>query len=564
MKAIILAAGYATRLYPLTKDKPKPLLEVKGQTILGHILDELHLLKELDEVFIVTNDRFFKNFLEWKDNYRGTLKVTIVNDRTKSNEDRLGSLGDIKYVIETMNVQEDVIIVAGDNLFEFSLREMMRLYNEKKKPVVALYDVLDLELAKQYGIVSVDGSKKIIHFEEKPANPKSTLSSTGIYVYPMKTIGKLMEFVEKHGKKDKAGDFLEWLHKEEEVYCHLTKDKWFDIGTMDQLEKACREFNIPGHRIKHKKKKTILVTGGAGFLGSFLCDALIAENRVICVDNFFTGSEENIKHLLANPNFRLIKHDIITPLFIDDEKIDQLYNLACPASPVHYQYNAIRTVKANILGTMNMLGLAKKHNARILQASTSEVYGDPLMHPQKESYRGNVNPIGIRACYDEGKRCAETLMFDYHRQNNVDIRVVRIFNTYGPRMAANDGRVVSNFIIQAIKGDDITIYGSGKQTRSFCYVSDLIDGMVRMMGQEEFAGPVNLGNPDEFTILELAENVIKITKSKSRVVFKPLPNDDPERRKPDIILAKEKLGWEPKVNLNEGLKDTIQYFKELL
>jgi len=309
------------------------------------------------------------------------------------------------------------------------------------------------------------------------------------------------------------------------------------------------------------KMKTTLVTGGAGFLGSHLCDALIKDNKVICADNFFTGSKNNVKHLMDNSNFECVDHDIIEPLFMGDKKIDQIYNLACPASPVHYQFNAIRTIKANVLGTINMLGLAKKHKARILQASTSEVYGDPLEHPQKETYRGNVNCIGPRACYDEGKRCAETLMFDYHRQHKVDIRVVRIFNTYGQRMAKDDGRVVSNFITQALKGEDITVYGTGKQTRSFCYVSDLIDGMVRMM-EHDFIGPINLGNPKEFTILELAEKVLELTGSKSKIVFKPLPEDDPMQRRPDISLAKEKLGWEPKVELDEGLRKTVEYFKE--
>jgi UDP-glucuronate decarboxylase len=311
------------------------------------------------------------------------------------------------------------------------------------------------------------------------------------------------------------------------------------------------------------KMKTILITGGAGFLGSHLCDALVKNNKVICVDNLFTGSESNIKHLMDNKNFKFVKHDIIEPLVLDDKKIDQIYNLACPASPVHYQFNAIRTIKANILGTTNMLGLALKHHARILQASTSEIYGDPLEHPQKEGYRGNVNSIGPRACYDEGKRCAETLMFDYHRQNKVDIRVIRIFNTYGPRMARDDGRVVSNFIIQALAGKDITVYGDGKQTRSFCYVSDLIDGIVKMMNCEGFVGPVNLGNPTEFTILELAKKVIKLTGSGSKVIFEDLPEDDPTRRRPDISLAKEKLNWEPKVELDGGLKKTVEYFKGL-
>jgi UDP-glucuronate decarboxylase len=309
--------------------------------------------------------------------------------------------------------------------------------------------------------------------------------------------------------------------------------------------------------------KTIVVTGGAGFLGSHLCDALIKDNNVICVDNLFTGNKKNIAHMMDNKNFKFIEHDIIDPLLLDDEKIDQIYNLACPASPVHYQFNAIRTIKANVLGTTNMLGLALKHKSRILQASTSEVYGDPLEHPQKECYRGNVNPIGPRACYDEGKRCAETLMFDYHRQNKVDIRVIRIFNTYGPRMAKDDGRVVSNFIIQALAGKDITVYGDGEQTRSFCYVSDLINGIVKMMNCSGFVGPVNLGNPTEFTILELAENVIKLTGSKSKVIFEDLPEDDPTRRRPDISLAKEKLKWEPKVELDEGLKATVGYFEEI-
>ena len=306
--------------------------------------------------------------------------------------------------------------------------------------------------------------------------------------------------------------------------------------------------------------KTALVTGGAGFLGSHLCDVLIKDHKVICVDNLFTGSAKNVEHLMKHPHFKFIKHDIITPLEID-EKIDFIYNLACPASPVHYQFNAIRTVKANVLGTMNMLVLAKKHKARILQASTSEVYGDPLEHPQKETYRGNVSTISVRSCYDEGKRCAETLMFDYHRQNKVDIRVVRIFNTYGPRMALNDGRVVSNFIVQALKNEPITVYGDGSQTRSFCYVSDLIDGIVKMMHQD-YIGPVNLGNQDEYTVLELAQKIIKLSSSSSKIVYKPLPEDDPIKRRPDITLAKQKLGWKPTTPVDEGLKRTIEWFKE--
>ncbi len=305
----------------------------------------------------------------------------------------------------------------------------------------------------------------------------------------------------------------------------------------------------------------VLVTGGAGFLGSHLCEYLLQKNfRVICVDNLFTGSKANIRHLLRNPAFKFVQHDIIEPLYVEDE-IEQVYNLACPASPVHYQFNAIRTIKANTIGVINMLGLAKKHKARILQASTSEVYGDPTEHPQKESYRGNVNPIGPRACYDEGKRVAETLFFDYHRQHNVDIRVARIFNTYGPKMAKNDGRVVSNFIVQALQGDNITIYGDGKQTRSFCYVSDLINGLYKLMNTDNLAGPVNIGNPHELTVLEIAQKIIQLTNSKSNIIFRPLPADDPKQRKPDISLAKEKLGWEPKVQLEEGLKKTIEYFK---
>jgi len=301
--------------------------------------------------------------------------------------------------------------------------------------------------------------------------------------------------------------------------------------------------------------------GGAGFIGSHLCERLLGEgNRVICLDNLFTGSEKNIANFLANPNFVFVEHDIITPFF-SEEHIDEIYNLACPASPVHYQSNAIHTIKANTLGVINMLGLARKHRARILQASTSEVYGDPLEHPQKESYRGNVNSIGPRACYDEGKRVAETLCFDYHRSHGLEIRVARIFNTYGPRMAANDGRVVSNFIVQALAGHPITIYGKGSQTRSFCYVDDLVEGLVRLMNTENFTGPVNLGNPKEFTVLRLAKKVIAMTKSKAKIVKKPLPEDDPKKRKPDIALAKKVLRWESKVKLEEGLKKTIAYFK---
>ena len=310
-------------------------------------------------------------------------------------------------------------------------------------------------------------------------------------------------------------------------------------------------------------QKRILVTGGAGFLGSHLCDRLIREGHdVLCLDNFFTGTKRNILHLMQNPNFELIRHDLAFPVFLE---VDEIYNLACPASPVHYQHNPVKTVKTNVLGSIHMLGLAKRVQAKILQASTSEVYGDPTVHPQTESYWGNVNTIGIRSCYDEGKRCAETLFFDYHRQNNVNIRVVRIFNTYGPRMHPNDGRVVSNFIVQALNNQDITVYGEGSQTRSFCYVDNLIDGMVRMMnGSDEFVGPVNLGNPMEFTILELAEKIIEATDSKSRIVFRPLPEDDPLQRQPDISLAREKLQWEPDTALDEGLQTTIAYFKTAL
>ena len=310
-------------------------------------------------------------------------------------------------------------------------------------------------------------------------------------------------------------------------------------------------------------QKRILVTGGAGFLGSHLCDRLIREGHdVLCLDNFFTGTKRNILHLIQTPNFELIRHDLAFPIFLE---VDEIYNLACPASPIHYQHNPVKTVKTNVLGSIHMLGLAKRVHAKILQASTSEVYGDPSVHPQTESYWGNVNTIGIRSCYDEGKRCAETLFFDYHRQNNVNIRVVRIFNTYGPRMHPNDGRVVSNFIVQALKDQDITVYGDGSQTRSFCYVDDLIEGMVRMMnGPDEFAGPVNLGNPTEFTILELAEKIIQLTGSRSKIVFRPLPQDDPLQRQPNISLAKAKLQWEPGTQLEQGLRSTIAFFKAFL
>lgn len=305
--------------------------------------------------------------------------------------------------------------------------------------------------------------------------------------------------------------------------------------------------------------KKLLITGGAGFLGSHLCERLLNEgNEVICVDNFFTGSKRNIAHLLDNPYFEVIRHDVTFPLFLE---VDQIYNLACPASPVHYQHDPVQTTKTSVHGAINMLGLAKRLNARILQASTSEVYGDPEVHPQPESYWGKVNPIGIRSCHDEGKRCAETLFFDYHRQNNLDIKVVRIFNTYGPRMHPNDGRVVSNFIVQALKGEDITIFGEGNQTRSFCYVDDLIEAMVRMMDTPfGLTGPVNIGNPVEFTILELAEKVIALTGSSSKLVFCPLPSDDPKQRKPDILLAKNSLSWQPTVSLVDGLRRTIPFF----
>ena len=310
--------------------------------------------------------------------------------------------------------------------------------------------------------------------------------------------------------------------------------------------------------------KRILVTGGAGFLGSHICDRMVAAGHdVICLDNFFTSQKNNITHLLGKPNFELVRHDITHPMWLE---VDEIYNMACPASPVHYQYNPIKTMKVSVLGAINVLGMAKRCRAKVLQASTSEVYGDPTPehHPQTEAYRGNVNPIGIRACYDEGKRAAETLFFDYHRSNGVNIRVVRIFNTYGPRMHPYDGRVVSNFIVQAITGQDLTLYGDGSQTRSFCYCDDLVNAIIaHMNNSDDFVGPVNIGNPGEFTIKQLAEQVIELTGSKSKIVYLPLPNDDPLQRKPDITLAKEKLGWEPKIPLRDGLKKTIDYFKSL-
>jgi len=310
-------------------------------------------------------------------------------------------------------------------------------------------------------------------------------------------------------------------------------------------------------------QERILITGGAGFLGSHLCDRLTEDGHdVLCLDNFFTGAKKNISHLIGKPNFELIRHDLVHPIFLE---VDEIYNLACPASPIHYQHNPVKTVKTNVMGAINMLGVAKRVGAKILQASTSEVYGNPTVHPQNEDYWGNVNTIGPRSCYDEGKRCAETLFFDYHRQNKVNIRVVRIFNTYGPRMHPNDGRVVSNFIVQALTNQDITVYGDGSQTRSFCYVDDLIEGMIRMMnGPDDFAGPVNLGNPTEFTILDLAEKTIRLTGSKSEIIFKPLPQDDPLQRRPDITLAKEKLQWEPVIDVEKGLNKTIEYFRSIL
>ncbi len=305
-----------------------------------------------------------------------------------------------------------------------------------------------------------------------------------------------------------------------------------------------------------------LVTGGAGFLGSHLCERLLERGQdVVCMDNFFTGRRGNVAHLLDNPHFELVRHDVVDPFKVE---VDRIFNLACPASPVHYQYNPIKTVKTSVMGAINCLGLAKRVDARILQASTSEVYGDPEVHPQPEEYRGNVNPIGLRACYDEGKRCAETLFFDYHRENKVDIRVIRIFNTYGPRMLADDGRVVSNFIVQALKGEDLTIYGDGSQTRSFCYVDDLLEGMMGIMDQDKTVGPVNLGNPTEFTIRELAEKVLEKVGSSSKLIEKPLPSDDPTQRKPDISLAQEVIDWSPGVDLDEGLDRTIPYFRSLL
>lgn len=313
----------------------------------------------------------------------------------------------------------------------------------------------------------------------------------------------------------------------------------------------------------HNPNKRILVTGGAGFLGSHLCDRLVSRgDDVICLDNFFTGDKRNIRHLLEQPNFELMRHDLVHPVFLE---VDEIYNLACPASPIHYQVNPVKTTKTSVMGSIHMLGLAKRVRAKILQASTSEVYGDPKEHPQKESYWGNVNTIGPRSCYDEGKRCAETLFFDYHRQNRVNIRVVRIFNTYGPRMHPNDGRVVSTFIVQALAGQDITVFGDGRQTRSFCFVDDMVEGLMAMMdAPDDFIGPVNLGNPGEFSILDLAKAVIRLTGSDSGIVFNPLPEDDPMQRQPDITLAAERLGWSPVTDLEEGLKKTIEYFRNTL
>lgn len=308
--------------------------------------------------------------------------------------------------------------------------------------------------------------------------------------------------------------------------------------------------------------KRILVTGGAGFIGSHLCERLLNDNNdVLCLDNFFTGNKNNIRHLLDSHRFELIRHDITEPIIIE---VDQIYHFACPASPVHYQYNPVKTIKTNVMGTINMLGLAKRVRARVMLASTSEVYGDPKVHPQTESYWGNVNPIGLRSCYDEGKRVAETLMMDYYRQNKVDIKIIRIFNTYGPRMALNDGRVVSNFILQALRNEAITIYGEGKQTRSFCYIDDMVEGVLGMMTADNFVGPVNIGNPNEFTILQLAQKVVQLTGSKSKIINKPLPPDDPVQRQPDISLIRKKLEWEPKVELQEGLAKTIEYFESEL
>lgn len=308
--------------------------------------------------------------------------------------------------------------------------------------------------------------------------------------------------------------------------------------------------------------KKILITGGAGFLGSHLCERLLKNgDEILCVDNLFTGSKQNILHLLSNPNFEFMRHDVTFPLYVE---VDEIYNLACPASPIHYQFDPVQTTKTSVMGAINMLGIAKRTKAKILQASTSEVYGDPEIHPQVESYRGYVNPIGIRACYDEGKRCAETLFFDYQRQHNVNIKVMRIFNTYGPRMHPNDGRVVSNFIMQALNDEDITIYGDGTQSRSFCYVDDLIDGMIDFMNSKDgFYGPINIGNPNEFSILELAQNILELTNSKSKLIFKPLPQDDPKQRKPDITLAKSELNFEPKISLKDGLQKTIKYFQNI-
>ncbi len=555
MKCIILCAGYATRLYPLTRETPKPLLEVGGKPILSYILDKINELPSIDTIYIVTNDKFYAAFEEWKKT-AGDRRIIIINDETKTNDDRLGAIGDIHFTVQTQKIDDDVLIIAGDNLFEFSLLHLHRFFTEKKASAVALYDVRQKEIAAhKLGVVMIDTQQKIIDFEEKPALPKTTLISTACYTLTKKDLRTLEHCITENKKPDNLGDFIKYLSLHAHVYGYVFSERWFDIGTHEQLAYA--------HSVLQKKSadiKTILITGGTGFIGSHLCEHFLAKgHQVICVDNLITGSLENIERFRNNKNFKFIHHDVSRHIVIN-EPIDFILHFASPASPVDYQKIPIQTLKVGSLGTHNTLGLAVAKKATYFLASTSEVYGDPLVNPQPESYWGNVNPVGPRGCYDEAKRFAEALTMAYHKVHKLDTKIVRIFNTYGPRMRKDDGRVVPNFITQALCGNPLTVYGDGKQTRSFCYVSDLVEGIEKLLFSK-INEPVNLGNPHEHTILEFAQRIKEITQSKSKIIFKPLPLDDPHVRCPDITRAKKELGWSPHIMLEDGLKKTVAYFK---
>lgn len=552
MKGVILAAGYATRLYPLTQNTAKPLLLVAKTPIITHVVRKIEEVKEVDHIYVVTNHRFYSDFCSWEKSVKSTIPITILDDGTQSNDDRLGAVGDTALAIKKANLDDDLLLIAGDNLFDFSLLEMVQFFHSQKKSVIALKDVGDRTLAKgTYGVIELDKEKKVIGFEEKPLSPKTSLVATAAYIYPRSLMKKISDLGVAKTKLDNAGDLFALIAREEGACGFEFSTRWYDIGNLLQYREADNIYS----------QKTVLVTGCGGFLGSHLCEYLLQKGySVVGMDNYTTGNRKNTEILRKYPSFTFIEFDVTK--YIDmNRDIDYIMHFASPASPIDYQQIPIKTLKVGAMGTHNLLGLALKKQAKFFLASTSEVYGDPLVHPQPESYWGNVNPVGIRGCYDEAKRYAEALTMAYHRVHHIDTKIVRIFNTYGPRMRKDDGRVVPAFIGEALAGKDITVFGDGSQTRSFCYVSDLIEGIHRLMLSDENM-PTNIGNQQEMSVLIFAKEIIRLTGSKSKLKFLPLPQDDPKTRRPDITKAKAILGWEPRVSLEDGLKKTIEWFRE--